>query len=141
MSVHYVGKIIESEDGSGTIFDSTREREQEWQFTLDADQTIEGLEVGVRSMEEGEKAILTISPKYAFGEMGNPHGFHGRGKPIPQNATLEFNIELISWEEEDGTDYTTVTNEKKVELAQRLKDEGNQASLLWRSFHHFIKRK
>ena len=93
VTVHYVAKIKED----GTIFDSTREREQEWQVTLDKDQTIEGLEIGLKTMSEGEKAILTINSKYAFGPAGNNYGFHGRGKPIPPNATLEFEIEVITF--------------------------------------------
>jgi ribosomal protein L21E len=48
-------------------------------------------------MKEGEIAKVVVSPKYAFGQYGNQHGFHGSGGKIPGNATLEFQVELLDW--------------------------------------------
>jgi hypothetical protein len=61
------------------------------------EQTIEGLDLALMQMKEGEVAKVIIGPKYGFGEHGNQHGFHGSGKPIPGNATLEFQVELLDW--------------------------------------------
>lgn len=41
-------------------------------------------------MKKGEKAMLTISPEYGYGEQGSPPS-------IPPNATLHFEVELLSW--------------------------------------------
>ena len=34
------------------------------------DKVIEGWEIGLKSMQVGEKAMITIGPKYAYGERG-----------------------------------------------------------------------
>lgn len=47
-----------------------------------------GWDEGVRQMSLGEKAILTMSGEYAYGEKGFP-GL------IPPNASLVFEVELL----------------------------------------------
>ena len=42
-------------------------------------------------MKKGERAILTCQAPYAYGQRGSP-------PKIPPNATLKFEVELISWE-------------------------------------------
>lgn len=41
-------------------------------------------------MKKGERAVLTIKPEYGYGEQGSP-------PTIPANATLQFEVELLSW--------------------------------------------
>ena len=41
-------------------------------------------------MKKGEKALLTIQPDYGYGQQGSP-------PIIPSNATLHFEVELLSW--------------------------------------------
>jgi len=41
-------------------------------------------------MRKGEKAYLTCSPEYAYGKSGSP-------PKIPADATLIFEVELLSW--------------------------------------------
>lgn len=80
--VHYEGWL---EDG--TKFDSSYYRGEPFEFTLGAGEVIEGWEQGLYSMKVGEKRKLTIPPHMAYGDQG--------AGPIPPNATLIFEIELI----------------------------------------------
>jgi len=83
--MHYMGKL---EDG--TVFDSSRERGEPFKFTLGKKSVIAGWEIAARTMKKGEQAILTLSPDYAYGSSGSP-------PKIPPNATLTFDLELVSW--------------------------------------------
>ena len=55
-----------------------------------AGQVIKGWDKGIASMKKGEKAVFTIAPEYAYGAAGSP-------PTIPANATLKFEVELLSW--------------------------------------------
>ncbi len=60
---------------------------QPFQFQLDAGQVIAGWDLGVNCMLVGEIRELRISPELGYGERGKP--------PVPPNATLLFEIELV----------------------------------------------
>ena len=64
----------------------------EWDFSFtwrERSQVISGWDRGFASMRVGERALLTLSPEYAYGGEGS-------GK-IPASATLEFEVELLSF--------------------------------------------
>jgi len=85
VSVHYTGRLVD-----GTVFDSSVERGTPFTFKLGQGQVIKGWDIGVASMRKGEKAYLTCSPEYAYGKSGSP-------PKIPADATLIFEVELLSW--------------------------------------------
>ena len=60
---------------------------QPFQFQLDAGQVIRGWDLGVKCMLVGEKRELRIAPELGYGARGKP--------PVPPNATLLFEIELV----------------------------------------------
>ncbi len=82
VTVHYTGYL---EDG--TVFDSSVERKQPFIFNLGAGQVIEGWDRGVAGMQVGTKRTLIIAPDLAYGDRGVG--------PIPPNATLKFEVELL----------------------------------------------
>lgn len=84
VEVHYTGTL---EDG--TKFDSSKDRNQTFSFTIGKGQVIEGWEKGVPGMKVGGTRKLTIPSDMAYGERGVPGA-------IPGGATLIFEVELIS---------------------------------------------
>ncbi|XP_059396929.1 peptidyl-prolyl cis-trans isomerase FKBP1A-like isoform X2 [Carassius carassius] len=80
--VHYV---------DGRKFDSSRDREKPFKFKIGKQEVIRGWEEGIAQMSVGQRAKLTCSPDYAYGNKGHP-GI------IPPNATLIFDVELLSLE-------------------------------------------
>ena len=89
VSVHYTGTLE-----SGKKFDSSVDRGTPFQFTVGAGQVIKGWDQGLLGMKVGEKKKLVLPPDLAYGPAGitMPDGT----VVIPQNATLIFDIELIS---------------------------------------------
>jgi FKBP-type peptidyl-prolyl cis-trans isomerase len=84
VSVHYSGKLTD-----GTKFDSSYERGQPIEFLLGAGKVIKGWDMGLEGMKVGGKRKLTIPAELAYGARGTPGG------PIPPNATLVFDVELV----------------------------------------------
>lgn len=75
-----------AEGGRGTEIWSSGGR-QPFQFTLDSGQVIKGWDLGVNCMLVGETRELKIAPELGYGSRGKP--------PVPPNATLLFEIELV----------------------------------------------
>jgi len=84
VSVHYTGKLT-----NGKVFDSSLTRGTPIEFKLGAGRVIKGWDEGIALMKVGGKATLTIPPHLGYGE-------RGAGGVIPPNATLIFEVELVS---------------------------------------------
>ena len=84
VSVHYTGFLLD-----GKIFDSSVERGDPISFPLGQGQVIKGWDEGIALMHVGDKLRLVI-PSY----LG--YGAQGAGGIIPPNATLCFDVELVS---------------------------------------------
>lgn len=83
--VLYTGKLDD-----GTVFDSTSKRNNEpFDFVLGARQVIAGWDEGVQGMRVGQKRTLVIPGNLAYGERGFP-------PVIPPNATLTFDVQVVS---------------------------------------------
>jgi FKBP-type peptidyl-prolyl cis-trans isomerase len=83
VKVHYTGTLLD-----GTKFDSSRDRDEPFQFTLGAGMVIQGWDEGVPGMKKGGKRKLTIPGPMAYGKRGSP-------PKIPPDATLRFDVELV----------------------------------------------
>ena len=76
----------------GTKFDSSIDRGKPITFPIGTGRVIPGWDEGLMLLKTGEKARLIIPSHLAYGE-------RGAGGVIPPNATLIFDVELLSIEE------------------------------------------
>ena len=89
VSVHYTGWLQNPDGSAGSKFDSSKDRNDPFAFPLGAGHVIKGWDEGVQGMKVGGVRKLIIPAALGYGA-------RGAGGVIPPNATLIFEVELLS---------------------------------------------
>jgi len=84
VSVNYVGKLLD-----GTKFDASADHGGTFDYVQGVTSLIQGWTEGTSTMKVGGKRKLIIPPQLGY-------GMQGAGDVIPPNATLIFEIEVVS---------------------------------------------
>jgi len=90
VKVHYTGWLYDATkaDFKGTQFDTSRGKNDGFEFVLGAGKVITGWDQGVPGMKVGGKRNLIIPPDMGYGASGSGS--------IPPNAALIFEVEMLS---------------------------------------------
>jgi FKBP-type peptidyl-prolyl cis-trans isomerase FkpA len=88
VTVHYTGWLRNDDGSQGDKFDSSKDRNDPFQFALGAGQVIRGWDEGVQGMKVGGSRRLTIPASLGYGARGVG--------PIPGGATLIFDVDLLA---------------------------------------------
>ncbi len=83
VKVHYTGTLLD-----GTKFDSSRDRNQPFEFVIGKGQVIKGWDEGIAMMKVGGKATLIIPSSIAYGD-------RQAGAVIKPYSPLKFDVELL----------------------------------------------
>lgn len=89
VTVHYTGWLKGRLGMEGKKFDSSRDRNEPFQFMLGMGEVIAGWDEGVQGMKVGGHRKLIVPAALGYGAKG-------AGDSIPPGATLVFEVELLA---------------------------------------------
>ncbi|XP_074563244.1 70 kDa peptidyl-prolyl isomerase-like [Curcuma longa] len=114
--VKFIGKLQD-----GTVFVKKGHDDQEpFEFKIDEEQVIEGLDRAAATMKKGEVALVTIPPEYAYASTESKQEL----AVVPPNSTVYFEVEMVSFVK-DKESWDLTNNQEKIDAAAKKKEEGN----------------
>src|SRR5690606_38024065 len=110
-TINYV-LYLDSKDGKEL------EKKEGFSFVVGAEEVIEGLELAVKEMKKGEKCLITVQPKYAYGDAGD------ESKGVTPGSKLVYELELVDFTKEKQS--WELNTEEKFAACEKAKTEGNE---------------
>lgn len=111
VKVHYTGKL-----GDGSVFDTSRERNEPLEFTLGQGQLIPGFEKAVEGMNVGDSTTVDIPSGEAYGERRDDLELEVSRNELPDNIEPEVGMQLQMQQQQNGkaipVQITEVSDEK-----------------------------
>ncbi|KAM6542658.1 hypothetical protein CsatB_007105 [Cannabis sativa] len=104
----------------GTVF--TRKGHDDgksYEFKIDEEKVIGGLDRAVKNMKKGEVALVTIHPEYTLGSSDSSQDL----AVVLANSVVYYEIELVSFVK--GKESWDMNTQEKIEAAGKKKEEGN----------------
>jgi len=89
VKVHYTGKL-----GDGSVFDTSRERNEPLEFTLGQGQLIPGFEKAVIGMDVGDSTTVDIPSGEAYGERRDDLEIEVPKAELPESVDPEVGMQL-----------------------------------------------
>lgn len=86
-------------------------------FQLGDSEVVQGLDMAIGLMDEGEKAEIVCNSRFAYGAIGL------ESKNIPADSTIIYTVELLSAREEDDVEKKTYESRKKI--GNKKRERGN----------------
>lgn len=111
VKVHYTGKL-----NDGSVFDTSRERNEPLEFTLGQGQLIPGFEKAVEGMNVGDSTTVEIPTDEAYGERRDDLELEISRDELPDNIEPEVGMQLQMQQQQNGqaipVQITEVTDDK-----------------------------
>ncbi|XP_064460900.1 peptidyl-prolyl cis-trans isomerase FKBP8-like [Ornithodoros turicata] len=92
------------------------ERNENWKIVLGDLEVVCGLDMAMALMEKGEVAEVVVPPRFGYGALG-------KEPDIPPNATLHYEVELIS--SQTAKDETELPFEDRLRIGDQKRERGN----------------
>lgn len=112
--INYTGRL---EDGTVV------EEENNLLVQIDDVEVVQGLDMALKLMHEGEVAEVIVNPRFAYGETGlkDPTEYDPVKQSIPPNATITYTVEMVSIKEEGDIETRSYTSRKEIGNKKRLR--------------------
>ncbi|KAG9440606.1 hypothetical protein H6P81_020771 [Aristolochia fimbriata] len=116
VSVRYTGML---EDG--TIFEKKGFKDgAPYEFVIDEEQVVAGLDKAAATMKKGEKSVVTIRPEFGFGNNEAKQEL----AVIPASSTVIYEVEMVDFTKEKEP--FEMDSHEKIAAAEKKKEEGNK---------------
>uniref|UniRef100_A0AAG5DAB5 peptidylprolyl isomerase n=1 Tax=Anopheles atroparvus TaxID=41427 RepID=A0AAG5DAB5_ANOAO len=109
---------------SGRLDDGTVvEEESNFVVQIDDVEVVQGLDMALKLMNEGEVAEVIVHARFAYGELGikEPAETAPVKNSVPPNATITYTVELVSIKEEGDVEARSYASRKEIGNKKRLR--------------------